>query len=465
MILTMFTNPYSNRWPVTDPTSYYGRRTELLQVASSIREWEPLSITGEPRIGKSSFLYYLAHPDWENKQADFSSHLGNPTAYLFVTIELQLLPVRFAEEFWKYLFHRLVQETEKAGIYNEKLQAMHHLSQEAGAGVYQIQIILEKYLDQLERKVLFLFDDFDILIKDFENPEVTHITGVLRALKSSSLKDKMNYIIISTDSLSRLFEDKGIASSLSPLANIVVPAPPLGLLEEEAVHELLQKPFDQYPEALPRFSDEEKSFIVKLAGRHPDALKIACFYLLEAKIHGSVDFDRVRQTIEHDERLQWLMKRLWERATQYQELPLQDNLRQVALGQRPTNRRAFDELCRRGLVEMDCAGTPRVFSELFQTFVLHPQKAHAALPTSTSIAAFSGNLTPLEEKLYNFLTAHIEQVCTREQLQQVIWGDKLPASPDALEQLVKRLRAKLRRPASLLNVRGQGYLLRKPPIV
>jgi hypothetical protein len=461
--LRLIANPYSSSVPVTDPAQYYGRRNDLLRVAVSIRNWEPFAITGEPRIGKSSFLYYLTHPDGARKRAEFLDYIGNPAAYLFVLIELQLLPMRNAQGFWRYLFDRLVEEAGEAGIDAESLQAAYRTSQEAGSDDYQIQMSFEQYLKQLERKVLFLFDDFDIVIKDFERSEVRQVTDKLRTLKAAlTFKSKLNYVIVSSDPLVRLFEAKDIAGGLSPLFNIIISAPPLGLLEEGAVHELLQKPLQQSPANIPRFSEEDITFIDKLAGRYPDFLKISCFHLLEAKIQGPVDYSSVRQTIENDDRIQWLMKWLWDRAKQ-DELPLREVLLQIAQGQMPANRLAFRELCQRGLVD-DSASPPQIFGELFRAFILYPD-AHAVMPTEST--PLSARLTPLESKLYNYLVEHAEQTCTREQLQKVIWGDKPPSSRDALEQLVKRLRGKIEPSPDqpvLLNIRGQGYLLRQLPL-
>ena len=74
-------------------------------------------------------------------------------------------------------------------------------------------------------------------------------------------------------------------------------------------------------------------------------------------------------------------------------------------------------------------------------------------------------LAPLEYKLFSYLAQNIERTCGRAELHQALWGDKLPRSRDALEQLIKRIREKMEPhpeyPEYLLTVRGQGYLLRK----
>jgi hypothetical protein len=456
--LGLVTNPYGSRVPVTDPTRFYGRHSDILRVAVNIRNWEPFAVSGEPRIGKTSLLYYLIHPDGARKLPEFLAYIGNPTDYLFVLVELQLLPVRNAQGFWRYLFDRLVEESREAEIEIKALQAEYRASQKSGSDHYQTQTSFERYLKQLERRVVLLFDDFDIVINDFDSSEVLQVTDKLRTLKALGLNSKLNYVIASTDPLVRLFKAKGITSP-SPLSSIIIPAPPLGLLEKDAADELLQKPLQQSTWVIQQFTEEDIVFIRRLAGRHPDFMKISCFYLLAAKSQGHIDYSDVWQTIENDAHIQWLMKGLWERVKQGEqldELPLREVLLQIAQGQVPTNSRAFKELRQRGLVD-DSTSSPQLFGELFRAFVQHPD-TRPAMPTE---------LTPLESKLYNYLSEHAEQTCTREQLQKVIWEDKPPASPDALEQLVRRVRGKIEpnpdQPIYLLNVRGQGYFLRQVP--
>ncbi len=72
-------------------------------------------------------------------------------------------------------------------------------------------------------------------------------------------------------------------------------------------------------------------------------------------------------------------------------------------------------------------------------------------------------LPQLEWRLLRYLQRHPDRACTRTELQQAIWGKDPPSSPDALEQLVRRLRKRIepdpQRPEYLLTVRGLGYRL------
>jgi len=458
--LRSVTNPYSSRMPVTDPAQFYGRHDDVLRVAESIRNWQPYAVSGEPRIGKTSFLYYLIHSEGARTLPKFLAYIGNPDDYLFVLVELQRLPARNATGFWRYLLDRLTEEARKEGVEPPAVHKTYASSWEPESDYYQVQIRFESYVKQLKKRVVFLFDDFDIIINDFENTEVVQVTDKLRTLKEAlDLNGKLNYVIASTDPLVRLLKAKGITNP-SPFTSIIIPMTPLGLLEKDAADELLREPIRQGTEqSIPQFTKDDIAFVYKLAGRYPDIMKITCFYLFAARCQGNADYASVRQKIEDDQNVRWLMDGLWKRIKQeeqLEELPLRETLLQIAQGQVPPDSPAFRELRQRGIVD-DATSPPHIFGDLFGAFILHPP-SHAVMPFE---------LTPLESKLYTYLAEHVGQTCSREQLQKVIWGDKLPSSRDALEQLVKRVRGKIEqnpdRPIYLLNVRGQGYLLQKDP--
>jgi hypothetical protein len=459
----LVTNPYSSRMPVTDPAQFYGRTIDILRVADSIRSWQIFAASGEPRIGKTSLLYYLIHSNGARKNPDVLAYIGDPTEYLFVLIELQRLPVRNATGFWRYLLDRLVEEVDKeAGSSSAQQREVY----EPGDDFYQLQIGFENYLKNLKRKLIFFFDDFDIVIRDLDNAEVTQVTSTLRTLKEAlDFQGKLNYIIMSTDPLVRLLKAKGITHP-SPLISIINPTPPLGLLEPESATQLLQEPlWDRTQQSSEAFGREDRGFVYKLAGRYPDFLKVTSSYLFKARFQEPAGYGAIRQQIEDDPHVHWLMNGLWERVKrdeQLEALPLSETLLQVAQGQKPVSTLAMRELLWRGLIE----GTPsdlRVFGDLFRVFILNQQALQVASFRSTRPFEF----TPLETRLYTYLLEHLGQTCSREQLHQVLWGAKPPKSPDALEQLVKRVRGKIERrpeqPEYLLNVRGQGYLLRSDP--
>lgn len=457
-------NPYSNRGPVTNPTQFYGRRNDVLNVAKSIMLSQPFAVSGEPRIGKTSLLYYLVHPEGARTLPAFQEYIGDPSNYLFVLIELQRLPVINAVGFWRYLLDRLIEEAREEGIAGRGEQEASHTAQKQGNDQYQVQTSFVGYLKQLGKKVVFLFDDFDVLIENLDNTEVVQVTDKLKTLKEAlDLNDKLNYIIISRDPLVRLFKANHIVSP-SPFISIIIPFPPLGLLEKDAANALIQEPLRR---SIMQFTEHDIDFIYHLVGRYPDFMKITCYYLFAAYAQGNADYATVRQKLVDDPHVRWLMNGLWERLKQdeqLEELPLREVLRQIAQGQQLTDSTAFRELRQRGLVE-GTPSSPHVFGDLFCTFILNLNLSSPIVTPPTVTPPVE--LTHKESMLYSYLAEHVGQTCSRRQLQEAIWGDKQPNSPDALEQLVKRVRGKIEpdrdQPTYLINIKGQGYLLRSEP--
>ena len=80
-------NPYTYGNPMSDPKRFVGRKREIEQVFSRLRnpEFESSSIVGERRSGKTSLLNYIAHPDI------ISTNGLDPTKYLFVYLDLEMI--------------------------------------------------------------------------------------------------------------------------------------------------------------------------------------------------------------------------------------------------------------------------------------------------------------------------------------------------------------------------------------
>ena len=83
----MTLNPFTYGNPISDPARFFGREREIEQVFSRLRnaEFESSSLVGERRIGKTSLLNYLAHPDVRRQ------HGLEPDKYIFVYVDLQMV--------------------------------------------------------------------------------------------------------------------------------------------------------------------------------------------------------------------------------------------------------------------------------------------------------------------------------------------------------------------------------------
>jgi len=249
-------------------------------------------------------------------------------------------------------------------------------------------------------------------------------------------------------------------------------------MDDEEVEQLIKRPLQQLEREDIRFTPEEITFIKQIAGHHPGMVKEACFHLFEAKFrkNESITLIQIRQILEKDQNVYWLMERLWQRVTQSEKqegLPLTRCLTAIAQGRAPTDPAALEALHKEGFIDSEAAD-PWIWGDMCRRFILRKNIETRPNTESSSIskndlAASAGYelqepLAPLEDKLFNYLAQNIERTCLRAELHQAIWGDKLPRSRDALEQLIKRLREKIEPhpecPEYLLTVRGQGYLLR-----
>ncbi|MFL5655565.1 MAG: helix-turn-helix domain-containing protein [Ktedonobacteraceae bacterium] len=476
--MSLVDNPYRNRKAVADPALFCGRHGILFLIAEKIRHGQMCAIAGEPLIGKTSLLYYLVHPQGAWSIEEFKDYLGDPDHYLFVLIELGRLPIRNANGFFRYLFDRVVEEAEKLDTKSGETR-VHIESAQTSGDDYETQRLFEHYLKRLERRVIFLFDDFDIVVNELNHDDVVKIMQKIRVLTQAlDLLEKLNCIFVSTDPLQQLFNAKGFTIN-SPLSRIILDYEFLRPMDDEEVEQLIKRPLQQLEGKDFRFTPEEITFIQQIAGHHPGMVKSACFHLFEAKFRKQelIAPIQIRQILEKDPNVYLLMETLWQRVAQSEQqegLPLTRCLTAIAQGRAPADLAALEVLHHKGFIDSS-ASEPWIWGDMFRRFILRKNIETRPNTESSSIskndlAASAGYklqepLAPLEDKLFNYLAQNIERTCGRAELHQALWGDKLPRSRDALEQLIKRIREKIEPhpdyPEYLLTVRGQGYLLRK----
>ena len=79
------TNPFIYGNPLTDPRRFIGRRAEVEHIFSRLRnpEFESSSLIGERRMGKTSVLNFISHPDTVRRNGprfESSSHTATSSA-------------------------------------------------------------------------------------------------------------------------------------------------------------------------------------------------------------------------------------------------------------------------------------------------------------------------------------------------------------------------------------------------
>jgi hypothetical protein len=259
----MNVNPFTYGNPISDPQRFFGRQREIEQVYSRLRNYEAesSSIVGERRIGKTSLLHYLKHPDVRHRYGVDDDH------YIFIYSDLQMVdekttPSRLSQRFI-HQFAQQCPDPELKGM-AEDLSKVEEIDNFALADLFDS-------IDSKNFKVIFLLDEFE---KVTSNPNFT--PDYFYGLRSLAIQHNLTLITSSRSELIELTHSEAIRSSpfFNIFANINV-----RLFTEEEARELVRK---NLAGSDVQFSPAEFQEIFSLAGNHPFFLQAACHFLFNA---------------------------------------------------------------------------------------------------------------------------------------------------------------------------------------
>lgn len=451
-------NPYLNRLPVTQPGEFYGREQDVRWLLERIAYPSPqcCSVTGLRRIGKSSLLHFLAHP--EGARAQYPSYFTEADKLLLAYADLSLnSPTNEdenGEEIAVQTIHHLLRVLER--------QARSRLPEEQAARIKgfrsasdggwqdELEALVDSlhFLDDLDYRIIFLLDEVDIAAA--WHPRLAH---VLRALV---MEHNIAYV---TGSLHPLFELLDAEGRTSPLYNLFSTRP-LGLLERGEARAMLVEPAHAAGVSWPsRLLDR----LLEATGGHPDLVKMAGAHLWDVRQEHNADpsFEQVHERLQAD--AEALFNSICNHLT-----PTERSVASaLAAGQNVSH--ASDVLAslhRRALVVESGKGYA-LFGRLFADWLSRQPEALQAPPAPRLEGRwlFMGGeghqLTPTEAKLAEVLLERRGQTVTREELHRLIWDDQIPTDSKALDTAVQRLREKIEddrtSPQWLVTVRGEGY--------
>lgn len=275
----MGTNPFTYGNPISDPTRFVGRQRAVEQVFSRLRnsEFESSSLVGERRVGKTSLLNYLAHPN-----VRYSYGL-DPDKYLFVYVDLQMVdknttPVR--------LWQRLLQQIAHYCQNNEAKRVLEHISDKETINTFALDDVFHS-LDENDQYVVFLLDEFENITENQHfGPDFYY------GMRSLAIRHNLSLITSSRHDLIELCHSEAIRSS--PFFNIFANINIRLFTEVEARHLISLS----LAETGVSFTDIEIDTIFRIAGYHPYFLQIACTVL----------FDSYSMSLNPDERIMFLNK-------------------------------------------------------------------------------------------------------------------------------------------------------------
>ena len=334
-------NPYLNRVAIKDPAQFFGRAREVSRIFSRIGASRPqsISVVGERRIGKSSLLYYINHPEVRAR------HLDRPESYIFAFIDLQQKRRLTLTEFFQELFNLVAKETN-----DEAMAALE-------PGFDSVRALLEQFR-RYGRKLIVLFDEFDAITANraFDLEFYSFLRSIANnydvAYETSSARD-----------LQELCHTQLIADS--PFFNIFTNVFLRAFTRKESL-ELITRPSQEAGLPLENYARR----IMEVAGHFPYFLQIACSayfdHLLEND--GKLNREEVEAAVLDEAKGQFRF--IWDHMSEGYRRVIRDFVENGRVEKEQEH--IYEDLKRAGYFIEDDRG-PRLFSTLFSTVISRPR--------------------------------------------------------------------------------------------
>jgi eukaryotic-like serine/threonine-protein kinase len=337
----MSRNPYLNRVAIKDPAQFFGRTREVSKIFSRLTASRPqsISVVGERRIGKSSLLNYVNHPQVRAR------YLDQPDAYVFAFIDLQQKRRITPPEFFKELFELLAKETGDPSL----------ADQEPSFDAVRAQ--LERFRRR-SRKLIVLLDEFDAITTNraFD----LEFYSFLRSIANNY---DVAYVTSSARDLQELCHTQLIADS--PFFNIFTNVFLRAFTRKEAT-DLIARPSSEAGLPLEGYARR----VMEVAGYFPYFLQIACaayFDYLDEN-DGKLNRQEVEAVFLDEARGQFRF--IWDHMSDSARRTVREFVEREQVGKEQAQ--AYEDLKRAGYFIEEERG-PRLFSTLFETIISRPR--------------------------------------------------------------------------------------------
>jgi serine/threonine-protein kinase len=338
---SMTRNPYLNRVAIKDPAQFFGRTREVSKIFSRLAASRPqsISVVGERRIGKSSLLCYINHP---NIRARF---LDNPESYTFAFIDLQQKRRLTLTEFFKELFTLVAKATKDESI--SKLEPAFD----------SVRALLEDFRRD-GQKLVVLFDEFDAITTNraFD----LEFYSFLRSIANNY---DVAYVTSSARDLQELCHTQLIADS--PFFNIFTNVFLRAFTRKEAF-DLIARPSAEAGLPLEGYARR----ITEIAGYFPYFLQIACsaYFDYLSENEGKLNREEVESTFLDEAKGQFRF--IWDHMSDSFRRSIREFVENGNIEKEQAH--AYEDLKRAGYFIEEDRG-PRIFSTLFPSIISRPR--------------------------------------------------------------------------------------------
>jgi eukaryotic-like serine/threonine-protein kinase len=337
----MSRNPYLNRVAIKDPAQFFGRTREVSKIFSRLTASRPqsISVVGERRIGKSSLLNYVNHPQVRAR------YLDQLDAYVFAFIDLQQKRRITPTEFFKELFELMAKETGDESLAAEE------------PSFDAMRALLERFRRR-SRKLVVLLDEFDAITTNraFD----LEFYSFLRSIANNY---DVAYVTSSARDLQELCHTQLIADS--PFFNIFTNVFLRAFTRKETT-DLITRPSAEAGLPLAGYARR----IMEVAGYFPYFLQIACaayFDYLDEN-DGKLNRQEIEAVFLDEARGQFRF--IWDHMSDSHRRCIREFAEHEQVGKEQAQ--AYEDLKRAGYFIEEERGS-RLFSTLFETIISRPR--------------------------------------------------------------------------------------------
>lgn len=270
----MSQNPFTYGNPISDPIRFFGRKREIEQVYSRLKnvEFESSSIVGERRVGKTSLLKYLSHPEVQ------AQHNIDPQQYLFIYVDMQMVGLDTTpSRLWLYLLRQMEQQCKDEHLQ----QIIQKIRQDGIVDTFTLSELFST-VDQHNKHIIFLLDEFENITKNqIFGPDFFY------GLRSLATHHQLALITSSRQELIDLTHSEEIRSS--PFFNIFANIN-LGLFSDAETKRFIHTSLNGTSVV---FTSSEITVLKQIAGQHPYFLQAACYFLFQAYANALGEQERL----------------------------------------------------------------------------------------------------------------------------------------------------------------------------
>jgi len=417
------------------------RQEDARVLGEHIRLRHNVDLVGVKRVGIGDFLnFFLYHKDIVKK------YIEKERQHLLIPVDLNDLVETELFAFWILTLKRVVDFLEKTAIEPKIKKHINSLFLSAIQS-QDLFLTIESLREVLNQAVKnnFLPTIFFLRFDRIANLATADFFANLQGLREST-GQKLCLIFTSFRSISRLspqaFEEK-----LLSLFSHVMYLKPANEKDSKIILRQISKKYRI------RTSGKTARSLIKISGGHAQYLYLSLIIFNQLSREMKITIDNLVSLILQDERISLQSEEIWESLTDVEKKIIVD----VAGGKKitPNDRKEAKYLWETGLV-VDQGGLS-VFSPLLASYM----RENGREKQKESV-----ELTRKENLLFSLLFENLGNLCEREKIVEVVWGEyeDLGVSDWTIDRLVARLRNKLNDQKSqfeLLTVKTRGFKLVK----